>query len=109
MHVLTIGNNNGKSVAPLPKWVVGEVGGSIMGGLPVGGLWGRCGCWLLCWLALECYACKSWSHICSSWYLPKFLLRGVLDADKHGFLYGPRLTVHFFMHNIKLVGVQGMS
>ena len=21
-------------------------------------------------------ACKSWSHICSSWYLPKFLLRG---------------------------------
>ena len=33
----------------------------------------------------------------------------VLDVDKHGLLYGPRLTVHFFMHNVKLVGVQGMS
>ena len=29
--------------------------------------------------------------------------------DKHGFLYGPRLTVHLLMHNVKLVGVQGMS
>ena len=34
--------------------------------------------------------CKNWSHICGSWYLPKFLLRGVLSTDEHSFLYGPR-------------------
>ena len=34
---------------------------------------------------------------------------GVLNADEHGFLYGPRLTVHLFMYNVKLVGLQGVS
>ena len=87
---------------------MGEVSGS--GGLPVGGYGVNVvvGCCVgLSWNVGD--ACKSWSHICGSWYLPKFLLRGVLNTDKHGFLYGPRLTVHLLMHNIKLVGVQGMS
>ena len=32
-------------------------------------------------------------------------VEGVLNADEHGFLNGPGLTVNFLMHNIKLVGV----
>ena len=28
----------------------------------------------LCWNVGE--ACRSWSHICSSWYLPRFLFKG---------------------------------
>ena len=69
----------------------------------------------LMWLLTAVLACagtlviyvRGWSHICSSCYLPKFLLRGVLDAGKHGFLYGPRLTVYFFVHNVKLAGSKG--
>ena len=34
---------------------------------------------------------------------------GILDMDEHGFLYSSGLTVNFFVHNIKLVGVQRMS
>ena len=54
-------------------------------------------------------ACRSWSHMCSSWYLPRFLLRGVLDADKHGFLNSPGLAVYFFVDNAELVGIHGVS
>ena len=41
--------------------------------------------------------------------MAKFLLRGVLNADEHGFLYGPRLTVNLLMHNIEMIGVQRVS
>ena len=44
--------------------------------------------------------CKSWSHMCGSWYLPMLWLRGVLDTDKHSFLYSPGLVVDFPVHNV---------
>ena len=55
------------------------VGGRVRGkvGEPVGGcmLAVVVGCYVgLGWNVGD--ACKSWSHICSSWYLPRFLLRG---------------------------------
>ena len=36
-------------------------------------------------------------------------MRGVLNADKHGFLNGPGLAVYFLVDNVKLVGVHGVS
>ena len=54
-------------------------------------------------------ACRRWSHMCGSWYLPKFLFRGVLYADEHSLLDGPGLAVYLFVNNVKLVGVHGMS
>ena len=62
---------------------------------------------VLCWNVGE--ACRSGSHICGSWYFPRFLLRGVLHADEHCFLDGPRLHVNFLMYNAELVGVHWMS
>ena len=53
--------------------------------------------------------CRSWSHICGSWYLPMLQLRGVLYIDKHGFLYSPGLIVDFFMHDVEVSRVQRMS
>ena len=53
--------------------------------------------------------CESWSHMCSSWYLPMLQLRGVLNADKHSLLYCTGLAVDFLMHNVKLVRIQWMS
>ena len=41
--------------------------------------------------------------------LAQIPVAGILDADEHGFLYSSGLTVNFFVHNIKLVGVQRMS
>ena len=61
----------------------------------------------LCWNVGE--ACRRLSHICGSWYLPKFLFRGVLYSYEHGLLDSPGKTVYFFMHNVELLGVHGMS
>ena len=61
----------------------------------------------LCWNVGE--ACRRWSHMCGSWYLPKFLFRGVLYAEEHILLDGPGLAVYLFVNNVKLVGVHGMS
>ena len=41
--------------------------------------------------------------------MPRFLLRGVLDADEHGFLNSPGLPVYFFVDNAELVGIYGVS
>ena len=55
-------------------------------------------------------ACRSWSHMCSSWYLPRFLLSGrVMNMDKHSFLDCPGLAVYFLVNNVKLVGVHWVS
>ena len=54
-------------------------------------------------------ACRSWSHICSSWYLPRFLFRGVLNVYKHSFLDSPGLAVYFLGNNVKLTEVHGVS
>ena len=61
----------------------------------------------LCWNMGE--ACRRLSHICGSWYLPKFLFRGVLYMYEHSLLDSPGKAVYFFMHNVELLGVQGMS
>ena len=49
--------------------------------------------------------------MCSSWYLPKFLFKGggVLHTYEHGLLDGPGKAVYLLVHNVKLVGVHGMS
>ena len=55
-------------------------------------------------------ACRRLSHMCGSWYLPKFLFKGgVLYAYEHGLLYGPGKAVYLFVNNVELVGVHGMS
>ena len=70
------------------------------------------GCWLCCWFVLEHVeeACRSGSHICSSWYFPRFLFKGgsctwmniaslmVLDC-----------MLTSLMYNAELVGVHWMS
>ena len=71
---LPLGIILGKSIAP-PKWVV--EGERKIGGVPVGGYGVDVvvGCCVgLHWNVGD--ACKSWLHICGSWYLPRFLLRG---------------------------------
>ena len=40
---------------------------------------------------------------------PSFLFRGVLYTYEHSLLDSPGKTVYFFMHNVELLGVQGMS
>ena len=62
-----------KSVPP-PKWIAG--GGKGGGGTSRGeGYVLVVGCGVgLCWNVGE--ACRRWSHMCGSWYLPKFLFRG---------------------------------
>ena len=65
-----------------------------------------------CWVGLHWNvgnAWRSWSHMCSSWYFPRFLLRGVLNTDEHGFLDGPGLAVYLLVYNVKLVGVHRVS
>ena len=37
--------------------------------------------------------------------LAQISVEGVLDADKHGFLNGPRLAAYLLVNNIELVGV----
>ena len=34
-------------------------------------------------------SCKTWSHMCGSWYFPKFLLRRVINTSIHSLLYVP--------------------
>ena len=56
---------------PPPKWTVGEGGRRGCWGVPVGGvrLLQVVGCYVgFGWNTGE--DCRSWSHICSSWYLP---------------------------------------
>ena len=47
--------------------------------------------------------------MCGSWYFPRFLFGGVLNADEHGFLDGPGLHVNFLMYYAELIGVHWMS
>ena len=54
-------------------------------------------------------ACRNWSHICSSWYLPRFLFRGVLNMNKRSFLDGLGLAVYLLVNNVKLIGVHWVS
>ena len=52
---------------------------------------------------------RRWSHICRSWYFPRFLFRGVLYMKEHSLLDGPGIAVDFLVHNVELVGVHGVS
>ena len=47
--------------------------------------------------------------MCSSWYFPRFLFRGVLYTDEHSLLDGPGMAVDFLMYYVELVGVHGVS
>ena len=96
------------NVAPLPKWVAGGWG---VWGVPVGGYVGEEMGWLLCWLALECWWCLvEVGPICAVVGIyPGFCWGGVLDTDEHGFLDSPGLAVYFFVDNVELVGVHGVS
>ena len=49
----------------------------------------RCGIWGYHSRQRAGVSCSIPSQLCGSWYLPRFLLRGVIEADKHGLLYGP--------------------
>ena len=68
------------------QWERGDVLGETSRGCYVGVA--VVGCWVgLHWSVGDVW--RSWSHMCGSWYFPSFLLRGVLNADEHGFLDGP--------------------
>ena len=55
-------------------------------------------------------ACSRWSHMCRSWYFPKFLFNGgVLYTYEHSLLDGPGLAVDFLVYYAELIGVHGMA
>ena len=55
-------------------------------------------------------ACSRWSHMCGSWYFPRFLLKSwVLYMYEHGFLDGPGMIVYFLMHYAELFRVHEVS
>ena len=108
MCVLTNRNNNRKKCFPLPKWVAGEVSGSGGGGTSreVMGLMWLLAAVLVCAGTLVMHV-RAGPIYAAVGTCPNFCLGVVLNADEHGFLYSPGLTVNLFMHNIKLVGSKG--
>ena len=75
--LLTIGNNKENCAPQLECIARGRTRKDwVEGRGPVGGYVLVVGCGVgLCWNMGE--ACRRLSHICGSWYLPKFLFRGV--------------------------------
>ena len=61
-------------MCPPLEWIV-EGGKQGRGGTSRGSYVMVVGCGVgLCWNVGE--ACRRWSHMCGSWYLPKFLFKG---------------------------------
>ena len=47
--------------------------------------------------------------MCCSWYLPRFLFRGVTDSNAHGLLNGPDDALGLPIHYGKVVKLHGMT
>ena len=54
-------------------------------------------------------SCTTSSQMCGRWYLPRFLLRGVIDSDVHGLHYGPSNALGLPIHYGKIVKLNGMT
>ena len=55
------------------------------------------------------YPATSNPHMCGSWYLPRFLFRGVFNPGKHFSLYGPGDALRLPTHYVGTVQFDGMT
>ena len=54
-------------------------------------------------------SCSTTCQTCGSWYLPRFLFRGVIDSHVHGLLDGPDNALGLPIHYQNVIQLDGMA